>query len=126
MRRTVPLLLCLLAGGCSTNDGDVLSQVFHRTGKKIETTLGNAPGEMAARFRVPVVPMGPAERVQKRVEWDRFLEGVAVEIDSPAEGVVRLRGEVKDTAAKGRIAELAKATVGVTEVRDELRLPQEK
>lgn len=126
MRRAALLLLCLFVGGCSTHDGDLLAQVFHRVGQKVETTLGNAPGEMAARFRVPVMPMGPAERVQKRVEWDRFLEDVTVQIDSPAEGVVRLRGEVKDAGIKGRIVELAKATVGVTDVRDELRLPAEK
>lgn len=125
MRLVALLSLCLLIVGCSSADGELLRQICSRTGKKLETTAGNAPGELAARFRVPIVPMGPADRVQKRVQWDRFLDGVQIDIDSPAEGVVRLRGTVKNVAIKERIAELAKATVDVKEVRDELRLPKE-
>jgi hypothetical protein len=126
MPRLLPLLLVLLVAGCSSRDGDILSRACARAGKKFETAAGNAPGRLAASFRVPVVALGPAERVRKRIEWDRHLEGSHVEVDSPAEGVVRLRGTVSEPGLKQRMGDLARSTIGVREVRDELRLPKEE
>jgi hypothetical protein len=118
-------LLFLLLAGCSRQDGDLLARIFRRTGEKIEVATGGTPNQFAGRLRSNTSPIGLADRVRTRLQWDRFLEGVEIEIESSLEGTVKLKGKVADLQKKQRILDLARATTGVKEVVDEIELPKE-
>src|SRR5262245_26697856 len=119
------ILLVFLAG-CGARDGDLLAQVFRKAGEKIESAAGGTPNQLAGRWRTNASPIGLADRVKTRLQWDRYLEGVEVEVENTAEGVVRLKGKVADQAKKERVLDLARATTGVKEVVEELQVPKEK
>ena len=123
--RYVSILLVFFAG-CSAQDGDLLARVFRKAGEKIETAAGGTPNQFAGRLRSHTSPIGLADRVKTRLQWDRYLEGVEVEIEASPEGVVKLKGTVPDLAKKERVLDLARATSGVKEVVEELVLPKEK
>jgi hypothetical protein len=126
LQATIALPALVVFGGCKGSDADVLARVFRRAGEKIEAAAGGSPGQFAGRLRSATSPYGLAERVQTRLRWDRHLDGASVEVESPSPGVVKLKGKAPDLAKKQRALELARATTGVTEVIDELRLPKEE
>jgi osmotically-inducible protein OsmY len=123
--RAICIVLVFLAG-CSARDGDILAQVFRKAGEKIESAAGGSPNQLAGRFRANASPIGLADRVKTRLQWDRYLEGVEVEVESTPDGVVKLKGKMPDLAKKERVLDLARATTGVKEVIDELQVPKEK
>lgn len=123
--RWLPLLF-LLACGCGPRDGDLLAQVGRRVGQKLEAASGGSPSQFAGRFRTSASPIGLADRVKTRLQWDRYLDGIAFAIDSPSEGVVKVAAKVPDEAKKNRVLDLARATTGVTDVIDAVELPKEK
>src|SRR5262249_48618399 len=126
--RHLPLffLLLVLPAGCKPQDGDLLSQVFHRAGQKINDSVGGSPSAIVGRLRGRMSQVGLAERVAGRLSWDRHLDGVYVEAEGLSDGTVRLRGEVADLSKKQRVLDLTKATVGVERVEDGLTLPPEE
>lgn len=120
-------LLLLLVSGCSTKDGEILAQVVQRTGKKLEAAAGGTPNQFAGRLRSTANPtIGLAERVETRLRWDRFLEGTKIEVELKEEGVVKLKGTAVELSKKQRALDLARATLGVKDVVDELASPKEE
>jgi hypothetical protein len=113
------LLVPLALTCCRTRDVDLLAQIFQRIGEKIEANVRHS-STRASPFGLPGLTPEPIRRVRCRLQWDRFLDGVQVEIDSPAEGVVRLRGTVASNLHRQRLTDLARETIGVREVKDEL------
>ena len=61
-----------------------------------------------------------AERVYGRIHWEKSLATAALEVETLPSGVTTLRGVVPDAKAKVKAVELARDTVGVTQVVDEL------
>lgn len=122
--RILCLLLLIPLAGCA-RDADLLTKVFRRTGAKIETAAGGSANQFANRLRTNASPIGLADRVKTRLQWDRFLEGISVEIESTPDGVVKVKGQAPDAAKKQRVLDLTQATTGVKEVIDEVRLPKE-
>jgi osmotically-inducible protein OsmY len=59
-------------------------------------------------------------RTYYRIHWDRALNKAVLNLTVREDGAVVLRGSVADAAAKRRAVELARSTVGVTSVIDEL------
>jgi osmotically-inducible protein OsmY len=59
-------------------------------------------------------------RVYSRLHWDKALHGARLEVLMLRDGTVLLRGQVSDTAAKTQAVALARDTVGVSAVVDEL------
>jgi osmotically-inducible protein OsmY len=59
-------------------------------------------------------------RVYSRLHWDKALNGSRLEVLMLRDGTVLLRGQVPDTAAKSQAVALARDTVGVSAVVDEL------
>ena len=76
--------------------------------KRFDTVRGEVQG------------MGTHSRVYSRLHWDRTLNGSRIEVHMLRNGVVLLRGTVPDQAAKEHAMELARDTVGVNELFDEL------
>jgi hypothetical protein len=124
MRRS--LLLCLLLiGGCQSRDVDILAQIGRRAGQKLEEGFGLSPETLACRMRGPLEEGGLESRVRVRLQYDKHLHGAGVDIGVPSDGVVRLRATVPDAATRGRILELTRATTGVEQVIDEMKVAGE-
>lgn len=70
--------------------------------------------------RSDVSRMGVQPRVYSRIRWDKTLQSARIEVHMLRDGAVLLRGTVPDAAAKARAIELARDTVDVTGVVDEL------
>jgi osmotically-inducible protein OsmY len=105
------LLLCpLLIAGCQSRDVSILAKIGKRAGQKIEEGFGISP--LAGRVRV-------------RIQFDRYIQDTEVEVGVPSDGVVRLRATVPDAATRQRILELTRATTGVDQVIDEMKLAGE-
>lgn len=73
-----------------------------------------------ARTRASVLEQELITRVYSRIHWDKKLVNSALELEVRDDGVVFLRGTVPDAEAKKRAVVLARDTVGVTQVVDEL------
>ena len=101
----------VLLAGCGSQDGDILARVFRKTGEKLEAAAGGSPNQFAGRLRSNASPIGLADRVKTRLQWDRYLEGVEIQVESTAEGVVKVKGKVGDQAKKQRVIDLALKSV---------------
>jgi osmotically-inducible protein OsmY len=122
---------CLLIGllvslaGCTAGDGDVLRKIARKTGEKLHDTAGPlAAGSRAvpaAALRADV-----AVRVEVRLLWDRYLADAGIEVRSEGKGAIVLTGQVADPSIKSRAVELAKSTVGVERVTDQIKLVKDE
>jgi hypothetical protein len=125
LRLPILLLPALLLAGCKARDGDILIEAARRLGEKFEACGGAGPSQLTARFRAAAGGASLGARVENRIRWDRYLKDSDVEVVLTGTGVVTLRGEVPDRSLKLRAVELARTTVGVERVVDELELPEE-
>jgi osmotically-inducible protein OsmY len=66
--------------------------------------------------------MGVEARVYGRLHWDKALYDAKIDLEARKDGVLTLRGTVPDAAARAKAVALARETVGVTEVIDQLTL----
>ncbi|MFM7150352.1 MAG: BON domain-containing protein [Gemmataceae bacterium] len=129
MKRNRWLLVAAFIGlsGCSSRDVELLGEVMQKASEKAEKALGGNAQQFAIRLQSPSQPsIGLAEQVESRLKWDRNLEGVDLVVSSPDQGVIKISGKVQDIAKKQRIMDLAKATIGVDEVVDEIEAPKEE
>jgi len=109
--------LCVLAAGCNQQDVDGLGRV----GKKVMAQARSAAGPLRDKFDSGVRGLaGLRERVQSRLQWDRQLADVAIEVHVSA-AEVELKGSVKTEDQRRRAIELAESTQGVERVIDSLQ-----
>ena len=124
MRRL--LFLCpLVLAGCQSRDVDILAKIGRRAGQKLEEGFGLSPEALAGRLRGPLEEGGLGGRVRVRLQFDRHLQDAQVDVGVPSDGVVRLRATVPDAATHQRILELTRATTGVEQVIDEMKVTGE-
>jgi hyperosmotically inducible protein len=83
-------------------------------------TANAQQGGLFARTRARVSAMQILDRVYSRLHWEKALAGSVVEVVEDSAGVTVLRGTVTSAKARARAVELARNTVGVTQVVDEL------
>ena len=83
---------------------------------------GNVTKEQFAKAKMSVHNMGVESRVYGRIHWDKALNDALIELTTTEDGVITLSGTVADSKAKTRAVELAKDTVGVTKVVDQLAI----
>lgn len=88
--------------------------------KKGAATAEEAVREQYARARAAVSRMGVEARVYSRIHWEKNLTGARIDLAAPSEGVIALNGTVPDERARAKAVELARDTVGVTQVIDNL------
>lgn len=117
-------LLALLPAGCKARDGDTLRQASRKAGEKLRRAA--APASEAA------TPLGDflndgslAARVEWRIRHDRYLAGQRFGVRADAGGVVTLSGTVPEATLRTRALELARSTLGVEKVVDEVKLAGE-
>jgi hyperosmotically inducible protein len=72
------------------------------------------------RTRAAVLEQELMTRVYSRLHWDKLLVSSTLDLEIRDDGVVFLRGAVPSADAKKRAVVLARDTVGVTRVVDEL------
>src|SRR6478735_6759726 len=92
-------------------------------GEKIDRGLSQIGAELSqawADVRKSVEKMGVQGRVYGRLHWDKELEGANLEVAVRDNQVVVLSGHVANAGAKLKAEQLARDTVGVTSVVNEL------
>lgn len=118
MRRAA-IMICVLMFGFAGTMASAPAQIGERVDRALDR-LGDNIREGWEEARGAVNRMGLQARVYSRVRWDKALEHETIEIDVQAADAVVLRGNVKTEAAKHKAIQLARDTVGVARVVDEL------
>ncbi|MBX6313714.1 MAG: BON domain-containing protein [Isosphaeraceae bacterium] len=78
--------------------------------------------EQWVKTKAVINRMGVKSRVYGRLHWDKSLTDAPIDLELRKDGVLVLRGTVPDTAAKAKAVTLAKDTVGVTAIEDQLTI----
>jgi osmotically-inducible protein OsmY len=121
-RKRAGLLAALCLAGCSSEDTDGLARVASKSAARFEVMTGGAPAKLAASFdtmRANFNEMALDARVSMRLRWDKDLQKSSIQVQAK-NGVVELKGTVVDLSQRQRAVQLARSTVGVVEVVDEL------
>jgi hyperosmotically inducible periplasmic protein len=125
MKRLLPasapiVLTLLLAGPGIARAQECAAQrageALDNAGRNLRRGVQNA----FPRVRMAVHEQQVVARVYSRLHWDKALVGSALELEVFADGTTVLRGAVADEATRKRASLLARDTVGVTRVVDEL------
>lgn len=96
-----------------------------RLGQQLDEGLNRLSSEVRegwASLRQSLDKMGVQGRVYSRLRWDKQLEGAELDLETPTEGEVVLRGRVTSPEAKRKAEQLASDTVGVNRVVNELQV----
>ena len=115
------IVVCVLMLGFACTLPSAPAQIGERVDRALDR-LGDNLREGWEEARGAVNRMGLQARVYSRVRWDKALENETIEIDVQASDAVVLRGSVKSETAKHKAIELARDTVGVARVVDELTI----
>jgi len=94
-----------------------------RLGERVDRgieRLGTEAFEGWQALRRSVDRFGVQARVYSRLRWDKEIATADIEVVVEGEGVVVLRGELRDAQAKRKAIELAQDTIDVQKVVDEL------
>jgi osmotically-inducible protein OsmY len=97
--------------------------VGERVGESVDrglTRLGEKIRKTWAEFRKSVDELSVQGRVYARVRWDKALANAPIEITVEEENVVTLKGSVPNEVAHRTAVQLARDTVGVGRVVDQL------
>src|SRR5262245_7377038 len=97
--------------------------VGERVGESVDrglTRLGEKIRKTWAEFRKSVDELSVQGRVYARLHWDTALANAPIEITVQEENVVTLKGSVPDEVAHRTAVQLARDTVGVGRVVDQL------
>lgn len=128
IRRSTLALLTLLVwlGSVQAQEaGKKAGEQLDQAGRNIKGGLNRAGQEIKEQFasaKTSVQNMGVESRVYARLHWDKSLNDATIELAVTQAGVVTLDGTVSSAKAKTQAVELAKETMGVTEVVDRLAL----
>jgi hyperosmotically inducible periplasmic protein len=110
---------CLAQQGVAEKSGQRLDEV----GRGLRRGAYEVTEVVRKRFdvvRTDVQRMEAQSRVYSRLHWDKALNSGRIEVHMLRDGTVLLRGQVPDSEAKNRAVALARDTVGVSAVIDEL------
>jgi hypothetical protein len=115
--------LALLAAGCEGQDADRLARI----GRKVADRVGAPDGAESGRLpdSLQSIRGGFGEfavdaKVAARLRWDKELEGSSIQVGAVGGGAVKLTGTVPSFEARRHAVHLARTTVGVNNVIDEL------
>ena len=117
------LLLAVAVPSDAQDTGQRVGEKLDDVGREIRGGLnraGQGAKEQFAAAKTSVQNMGVESRVYGRLHWDKALNDATIELAVSEAGVVTLNGSVGSALAKTHAVELARETVGVTEVVDKL------
>jgi hypothetical protein len=114
-------ILALTTTGCNRQDVDGLQRI----GRKVLDRAQAAASPLREKFDHTLHGIGGhvsiRERVQQRLQWDKTLADVAVEV-AVSEKDIELKGTLKSEEQRRRAVELAETTNGVERVTDSLQI----
>jgi len=127
--RLLPLIF-LPVLGCSDADAEKL----RRAGDKTYDRVVNAAQQVADELGKTLLDQKPptaappptpdlAQKVQHRLDWERDLAGLSLQVSANAD-TITLSGSVKNDAQRQRAVQLAEATVGVAKVIADLDIAE--
>lgn len=114
--------MLIASSGCSDQDAQCLARVGERMKVKLEVLTAGTQNKLVAGWqaaRGDLDEMALDARVSARLRWDKSLTNHAIQVRAEG-GMVELRGTVTDLQQRQRAVELARTTVGVETVSDEL------
>lgn len=121
--------LCGYAAYAQQGSGE---KVGEKIGRKVDQAVGEVKrgaekiGEGVRegfdRARDKVNDMGVEARVYGRLHWDKSLNRAVITLEMRDPSIVVLKGSVPDESARAKAVSLARETVGVTGVLDQLGL----
>jgi len=103
--------------------GEKVGGSLDEAGKAIKRGLqrsGEAVRESFARTKTSVQNMGIEARIFGRLHWDKDINASPIELEVRDASVAILKGSVPSAAVKSKAVALARDTVGVTQVIDQL------
>jgi len=124
-RWAAALALPVIAAAALAGDRAAGQGVAAKAGQALDNTgrsIRNGFQSAFSKSRESVHEQEVLSRVYSRIHWDKMLVGSTVEIDAAEGGTITLRGAVPDAAAKKRAVILARDTVDVTSVVDDLTI----
>jgi osmotically-inducible protein OsmY len=113
------LITSLLVLGCQARDGDTMRQVARKTGEKLDPA-SRPVNALTTGMRGSLGEASVTARVEARLRWDRYLSEHSITVQGDGKGTVTLSGTVPEPGIKTRAVDLAKSTVGVESVNDEI------
>jgi hyperosmotically inducible protein len=122
-RFTFALLAVAVLGLSST--GHAQQGIVGRAGEALDNAGRNirfGVENAVAKSKAAVYEQELLSRVYSRIHWDKLLVGSTLELQVQADGTAILRGAVTDKASKDRAVVLARDTVGINRVVDELNV----
>ena len=126
LSKRVTLLVAVLLAGCSSEDPDALARVARVSAVKVEEMTGGAPNKVAASLesmRAHWDEIAPDARVSLRLRWEKDLQNLNIQVQAK-DGIVELKGKVADMAQRQRAVQVARSTLGVVDVIDELEVAE--
>jgi osmotically-inducible protein OsmY len=124
-KRWLWLPLAALACGCGSKDTERLGRVWQTTAGKFEALTGTPRGKLSTGWHAVRGALSDNtldSRVATRLRWDRSLSDSQIYIRKAGPGVIRLEGTVADAVQQQRALDLARWTVGVEQVVDNLTI----
>jgi len=112
----------LLSVGCQARDGDLLAQAGQKAALKLGLTRGPSTNTLSGTLRGAMGETSLSARVENRLRWDRFLANQAIEVIQSGSATVTLKGQLPEEGMRARALEIARATLGVERVVDELEV----
>jgi osmotically-inducible protein OsmY len=116
-------LLALSTSSCSSGDRERLSSIWHKVGEHLADLTRGARERLSIGWNAIEARSEPdsvlRERVAARLRSDKVFAESAIDVEVQG-STVTLRGQAPDAAGRQRAVELAKNTLGVEEVTDEM------
>ena len=84
--------------------------------------LGSQIREGFREARQKIDQLGVEGRVYARLHWDKELQRASISVDVDKNALAVLRGTAPNRAAKTKATEIARDTVGVVQVRNDLAI----
>lgn len=114
----------ILGSGCNRQDTDHLAEIGKILAHKTNVLTSQAQEDLRRKWeglhRVHDNSM-LARRVATRIQYDKQLENISISVKSEGE-IIELSGMVQDDQQRQRAVDLARTTVGVEQVKDEMKI----
>jgi hypothetical protein len=121
MWRPLLLLLLLALAGCKARDGETLRKVVRKSSEKLQNAarpMNDAAPAWCGSLGEPSL----AGRVENRIRHDRYLAAHRFAVRAAGPGAVAVSATVPAESVKARALDLARSTLGVENVIDEVKL----
>jgi hypothetical protein len=126
-RRRLLFLGLTLVFGCNNSDADHLAQLGRMAAAQADDWTNKPENKWTKGWQT--LRAKPEEtldvRVSLRLRWDQVLAETPIQVKA-SDGVVELKGTLRDLSQRRRAVELAESTAGVQKVVDLLEVPSPK